>query len=340
MAKERHIENKTLVNIIVGVLLLGIGLGLGYLIFNTKSSDTAVPGAIRENSSDYKFINPLLLSLRGEYEEYEGFAPLKKSIDEQIKDFVATKKATEVSVYFRDLDLGQWTGVNYNEPYAPGSMLKVAVLMAYLQLSELNPSILSGTITVAPSSINLDNNQYFKPEHPIQPGRTYTKIELLRAMIVDSDNNATNLLAQELGEDKINYIYSALQLPIENSLGIDYMSPKLYSRLYRTLYNSSFLSQRESEQVLQILSQANFKQGLVAGVPADIEVAHKFGELGFLDDVGKLTDLELHDCGIIYYPRHPYFLCVMTKGSDYPTLGNVIAAISKTVWEAHDKLYR
>ena len=49
---------------------------------------------------------------------------------------------------------------------------------------------------------------------------------------------------------------------------------------------------------------------------------------------------ELHDCGIIYYPNHPYFLCVMTKGADFPVLAGVIREVSQTAWEEVARLRR
>jgi len=29
--------------------------------------------------------------------------------------------------------------------------------------------------------------------------------------------------------------------------------------------------------------------------------------------------VQLHDCGIVYYPETPYLLCVMTKGWNFET---------------------
>ncbi len=83
-----------------------------------------------------------------------------------------------------------------------------------------------------------------------------------------------------------------------------------------------------------MLNKATFTQGLVNGVPTTTPVAHKFGE----HIIGTNTPLgvELHDCGIIYHPTKPYFLCVMTQGRDEATLAQVIADISKTVYETID----
>jgi len=43
--------------------------------------------------------------------------------------------------------------------------------------------------------------------------------------------------------------------------------------------------------------------------------------------------VQLHDCGIVYYPQRPYVICVMTKGRDLDVLKNVIKGISEIVYE-------
>jgi beta-lactamase class A len=106
----------------------------------------------------------------------------------------------------------------------------------------------------------------------------------------------------------------------------DFMSPKSFSSVFRTLYNSSFFEWSLSEQVLNLLSQTTFTQGLVAGVPDGTVVSHKYGEN---------TD-ELHDCGIVYHPGRPYLLCVMTRGSNVHSLEMTIAHISKMAWDFVD----
>jgi hypothetical protein len=87
-----------------------------------------------------------------------------------------------------------------------------------------------------------------------------------------------------------------------------------------------------SEQALGLLTTTDFTQGLVAGVSATTTVAHKFGEQTDTDTNGQVIDRELHDCGIVYYPNNPYFLCVMTKGQDFSTLAKIISGISNSVF--------
>jgi formylmethanofuran dehydrogenase subunit D len=83
------------------------------------------------------------------------------------------------------------------------------------------------------------------------------------------------------------------------------------------------------------MSHSYFKIGIVAGVPKDIKVSNKFGEQIIFDKNSKeIIRVELHDCGIVYVPKNPYILCIMTKGKVYNDLSLAISQISKKVYES------
>jgi hypothetical protein len=63
-------------------------------------------------------------------------------------------------------------------------------------------------------------------------------------------------------------------------------------------------------------------------LPKSLAVAHKFGERELPNGIKQL-----HDCGIVYLPKHPYLLCIMTRGTDYDRLSTVISTISKKIYE-------
>src|SRR5262249_49459761 len=125
-------------------------------------------------------------------------------------------------------------------------------------------------------------------------------------------------------------VFDELNVPIPSNSGYT-ISPKEYSRFFRVLYNATFLNHDMSERALGLLVQSKFDSGLAAGVPAGTDIANKFGESGVTED-GRVTALELHDCGIIYFPQNPYFLCVMTRGTKRSDLETSIQAISRTTY--------
>ncbi len=79
--------------------------------------------------------------------------------------------------------------------------------------------------------------------------------------------------------------------------------------------------------MLETMSHSSFTKGIVAGVPEDVLVSHKFGEAPL-----KTGEVQLHDCGIVYAQQSPYLLCVMSQGSDYEALADFIARVSQAVY--------
>ena len=115
----------------------------------------------------------------------------------------------------------------------------------------------------------------------------------------------------------------------------DAMSPKTMSSFFRILYNASYLNSVFSDMALKLLAKTSFVDGLVAGVPSDVFVAHKFGERTIhINETGEVVLRELHDCGIVYYPQKPYILCVMTQGMDFAKLKSAISQISSLTYQS------
>ena len=319
-------NRRTILLVVLGVLIGGAG---GYFFARQAPQSLASSGSqvLRVNSSEYKFTNPLLLTQSNSDNKSPDYNSLQGKIFDYISTAEKSGQISDISVYFRDMNSGKWTGVNENDMYAPGSMLKVAIMMGYLSAAEENPSVLDEKYSYDPQ---IDEGQYFKPPVMLVADQ-YAASDLIKNMIVESDNTATLILANQ-NPNIIEQVYKNLALP-DPQAGVDFMSPKQYAVLWRVLYNGTYLSHDDSEEALDLLSLTTFDDGLVAGLPANTPVAHKFGEHS---DVfaNKPTVHELHDCGIIYpSSKDPYFLCVMTRGSDFTPLEKTISDISKLVYD-------
>jgi beta-lactamase class A len=204
-------------------------------------------------------------------------------------------------------------------------------MMAYLKDAETDPGILdkvlTNTQTFDPTTVN------FEPEITLIPNQKYTIRELISRMIIYSDNLAYNLLNNNMDAQKVIKVYNDLGVDISKG-NIDpngnIVSVKNYSAFFRILFNASYLNQDMSELALNTLSQSKFTQGLIAGLPPNITVAHKFGERQYLDTGQK----QLHDCGIVYLPKSPYLICVMTRGQDFNDLTATIKDISASIYRS------
>ncbi len=152
-------------------------------------------------------------------------------------------------------------------------------------------------------------------------------------MIIDSDNAATYTLIDHIRPEALTSVFNELGLESPDLVKGTYtISAKDYSLFFRVLYNATYLGRKNSERALGLLAQASFKDALVAGIPTETVVAHKYGTRSTLIN-GTIVNPELHDCGIVYKPEHPYFLCVMTRGSTMPGLKKTIGDISALVYK-------
>jgi beta-lactamase class A len=331
-------------------LIIGLLIG-GIVVFivsgerhATSSNAQDAPTACTEypHISDSACENPIIKKIPYGYLRYE----IEKYISAQKEKGVIT----DVGIYFRDLNNGPTLGINEHFEFIPASMLKVGTLIAYLTKSENDPEILSKTTIISQDTferINSSATQNYKPTKVIQANTQYTVEDLLHYSIVYSDNIATTILNEHMKEDALsgeNTLMETFQ-----SLGIYpsatgenfALSTKRYAQIFSVLYYSSFLPPEKSEYALTLLLQTDFPQGIVAGVPTSVPVAHKFGERTILAHEETEEIKQLHDCGIVYYPENPYLLCVMTRGKEYVDLEKTISTISSMFYKEVDsrKIY-
>lgn len=295
------------------------------LIFDSRLRQFEEVKAQRDYSSEYKFTNPILDYENVKMEETGlGIEKMKYGINKLQEKY----GLAFVSVYFRDLDNGQWIGFNEKERFASASLVKLPVLIALLKQSEAEPGLLDKLVTVSPEDVSAAGTQDIPPAHPLKAGETLTLLEAAKRMIQESDNVAMKAVEKNIAEKYRNGIFKAIgvEFDVENE---DVMvRVKDYAGFFRVLFNASYLSRESSELALEILSQVDFDKGLVAGVPRNLTVSHKFGERSYyLDDIPSAR--QLHDCGIVYFPQKPYILCVMTRGHDYDEQSAFIREVSK-----------
>ncbi len=322
---------------ILGIIaIFAFGVLAGYSYPNKK--DVLSVSSVREESTHYKFINPLLFVRVPEELAFPKYSHLEKEATEYIKKATVEKRAVDMTIYFRDLNSSQWVGVNEEKRFSPGSMLKVVTLISLLRAAEKNPDLLSKTVFVTgdKDSISWQKQEAYPPADPILPGKYYTVEKLMSHLIIESDNTANHILYQLAGEETVNKTYGDLDLSSSASDDLEGNTPTEYSHVFRTLYNSTYLSRNSSEKILNLLSQSNFVVGLVGGVPKGVAVAHKFGVANL--NTNQTILHELHDCGIVYHPDSPYFLCVMTRGTDFKVLESVLQEVSSLIWKEVERL--
>ncbi len=276
-------------------------------------------------------INPYLScgdsTLLGKQEYTELKTNLNLYIEEQKKE----GKVKTVGIWFRDLQFGPTFGINDRIDFIPASLLKLPLAMTFFNLSESDPELFKNIVTY--SGIVSVPKQTFIPQNQLEYDKTYTIDELIYRAIVYSDNVAAQLLFDYLNknysDNLLSQTYRDLGI-LEPGTNLDkaVVNTKEYGSIFRMLYNLAYLNQDNSEKLLSILTKADFVGGIRQGIPDGVSVAEKFGER-LLDNGEK----QLHSCGIIYYPKNPYLLCVMTRGNNFNELKKVIDEISKKVYQ-------
>lgn len=324
-----QIEKQTIF-ILIGGLLAGFLVGF----FIPENHDEQITGEGEWRLGSSSLTNPLLECDLGEQalssQKIDFTGDLKRFVDD-LKDEMNIE---DVSVYYRDLNNGPVFGINQEGSFAPASLLKIPLLIAYLRWSEDDPTVLEERILFE-NPVDVGYQQEFAPSVPLVPGTTYTARELLEQMIKYSDNQALLLLFNQIPQKYQEELYTLLGVDV--SLITDptaRLTVKQYSIFFRILFNASFLSRTNSEYALKLLSDTSFVDGLRASVPESITIAHKFGERKTRDDLQQF-----HDCGIIYYPNHPYLLCVMTRGNNVESLITAIKDTSVFVYNKIDEQY-
>lgn len=339
LVRHRRLARLIVPVLIVASFLLGVLLGRGWEDPAEPEPPDDTP-ALRSHARQYPYVHPLL-EANAPRKLYREATEIETRIRTTVDELLREDGTERVSVYFRDFGSGMWAGVNENENYAPASMLKVPILIAYYKWAETDPGVLRRTLRYEKQFVPPGLNTNVSPDDQIRLGETYTVDDLLRRMIIYSDNNAAELLFGSIDRNALLNVSGDLGIsPAADRVNMpDFLSPKTYSLFFRILYNATYLTPEMSSRALALLTETDFKDGLVAGVPAEVVVSHKYGNRYSVSSDGRPL-YQLHDCGIVYYPDHPYMLTVMTRGRSYEALTAGIRRVSAAVYEEVDRRFR
>ena len=171
-------------------------------------------------------------------------------------------------------------------------------------------------------------------------GATETVRELVRLMVTESSNLATNILIERVTPARVRELCRRLGARDMRVLrGVE--DGKAYERgldttttardlaiLLRRIAEGRAVSKDASREMVEIMSRQKFNEGIPAGLPSGVRVAHK---------TGSITKIN-HDAAIVYPPgateRKPYVLVVLTRGlADEKRAHKLIADISRVVYE-------
>lgn len=212
------------------------------------------------------------------------------------------KYPDSLSVYYENINSGSNISINKDLHLFPASLSKLvqAILVTY-KVEKGNLSW-DKKIEVLKDDLSSGSGSLYK-----NGVMEYSVEELLRELLVNSDNTAQNVFRRYLDvSDYLKFQDETGLQDLYNEKGL--ISAKEYTRLLRVLYTSSFLKPENSQKILDYMSEATFKDYLSQGIPNNVKFAHKYGEN---------TEYKIFaDSGIVYIPGRPYMLTVIIKGKD------------------------
>lgn len=330
------------------LVVLGIFLFIsGFFIARFTGSEDKKPDEVQSHSDTMKYqrntsddvgdqnlnrlINPLL-DCEGGFGEIG--ASFSAGLRSEVNRMVTIPGIRSISVYFRQLQEGRWVGINEREIFIPASLLKVPLMIAAFRQIEIDPSVVKNKYKLDESVPEPYPNR-IPGSKALVRGQSYTLEELIEYMIVYSDNNAATMIKNAVNSDILTHVFRDLGLKsVEEVQGVYGITARDYGTFLRILYNATYLTPQNSAKALDVLTRVEYKKALIAGLPENVLVAHKFGERE--SEVGK----QLHDCGIVYSDKRTgdYLVCIMVKGGDdYAVMESVISQLSNYIYQESDK---
>jgi beta-lactamase class A len=155
-------------------------------------------------------------------------------------------------------------------------------------------------------------------------------------MIISSSNLAANLLIEKVGAQRVTRFMQSLGAndllirrgPEDNkahALGLNNSATaRSLMQILVRLARRSVVSPQASDEMIAILLQQQFNEGIPAQLPAEVRVAHKTG----------WNDKLYHDAAIVYPPRHtPYIVVILTSGlSEKEEAPALVYALSAAIY--------
>ena len=279
-------ERLLVLSVLLATIFLSAFLGL-------FARDFKLPGLPRLSMPSFDFFEGETIVIKGNKQSEEK----SKKISEEFKNI--TKNLSGVyGLYVIRLNGEGAYGIFDKEKFEAASLVKLPVLATLYKEAEAG-------------NIDLDTKYSLKNSDKITgsgslsgkpAGTVLTYRDLARFMGKQSDNTAYGIIKRILGDAKINKEISDLGMT-NTSLSDHSTSPYDTGIFFEKLYKNQIVKEKYKNEILDYLTDTIYENWLVAGIPEEIRVAHKYGrELHVVNDAG------------VVFTKEPFILVIMTKG--------------------------
>lgn len=273
----------------------------------------------------------------------------KSDLTGQIKQIAKTVGLGRVGVAATILETGETVSLNAKDRYPMQSVYKLPIGMTVLSQIDAGQLNLSERLRIEKE--NVLKTSRILPKEKFPDGTEQTIEELLRLMVSESDNTASDALLRLVGGPEAvmkflnkNEIFGIEIANYEKEFAADWRvqyknraAPKAAIELLRALHESRGLSAQSQALLLKYMTDSPTGPRRLKGLlPEDAQVAHKTGTSGTRDGITAATN----DIGIVTLPdgRH---LAIAVFVSDSPADETIreetIARIARAVWDYWSK---
>lgn len=279
------------------VISLIISAAVGVTIFIMRQQDF---DAVKSEIARYNLLDPARSIV-----EQENFFSTIEPVRKQMKEIVAKyeKDGNKIGVYFEFLNTGANVSINQDARFWPASLSKMPTVFVVMKRVEEGKWKLSNELVL----FEEDKDDRFGELYKKPVGTKFTIEELIKETLINSDNTAHKILVRNLSSEEYTDMFEALGM--EQLFNEDYnITAKEYSRIFRALYNASYLNRHNSQQLLRWLSESEFDEFIGSGLAPNTIFSHKIGE--------EFKEVVFLDSGIVYVPNRPYLITIMVEVED------------------------
>ncbi|HMH79198.1 MAG TPA: serine hydrolase [Candidatus Acidoferrum sp.] len=254
------------------------------------------------------------------------------------------KSGADVAVYFRTLDgRAQWSA-RADDLFHAASTMKIPVMIELFHQVQEGKVKLTDTLLVknefhsivdgSPYVLNASDDsegELYKAE-----GQKRTLRELCEVMIKVSSNLAANLLIEKLGVENIRAEVLSLgadgmnvKRGVEDGKAFEKglnntTTARSLGILLQAIAEGKAVDAASSNEMVAILEWQKFNEGIPAGLPKGIPVAHKTGEI-----------TKIHHDAAIVFAKRPFILVILVRGlAEKMDSAALMAEVSKSLYEA------
>jgi beta-lactamase class A len=246
----------------------------------------------------------------------------KGELDEAAKETIASfeEKTKDLSgvygLYVVRLNSGDSYGIFQNETFQAASLIKLPVMAAlYMEEEKGNLNMDDEYVLKDEDKVGGSGSLYGEPE-----GTVLTYENLVRYMGHESDNTAFNIAVKILGEEKVREVIQEIGM-INTSYDDNETTPYDVGLFFKKLWEGEIVSKEARDKILGYLTDTIYEEWLAAGIPSDIDVAHKYGrEVHVVNDAG------------IVFTDNPFVLVILSKGVVEREADQVFPELSKIIY--------